>query len=243
MYCIYKATNKINQKKYIGYTKNFRERKSRHHKSALVYKKPFAFYEAIRKYGWDNFEWEILYESWDGEHCLTIMEPYFISEYESFGPNGYNMDKGGRKGMLGLKRKPLTEEQKQKISIATKKNSLKGSNHPMYGSNINEKLKMAAKTSMLGKSHTEETKNKQSVARKKYLLKNPAGMQNKKHSDSTKKKISESHKSCWKLLDDSGEYETINDLMDFCVINNLNYKTVYSLKYKKRNSLPLLVKA
>ena len=65
----------------------------------------------MRKYGWDNFEWELLYQSLDGQYTLDVMEPYFISEYDSF-YNGYNSTKGGG-GVVGI---ILSEESKQKIS-------------------------------------------------------------------------------------------------------------------------------
>lgn len=232
MYCIYKAQNKINNKCYVGFTSNALKKRKYQHKQKAYQNSPFAFHDAIRKYGWNNFEWEILYESWDGEHCLTIMEPFFISEYNSFGEHGYNMDKGGRKGMMGLKRKPLTEEQKKNISIGTKKHTLKGKEHPMYGSKANERFLESAKTSMLGKKHSIQTKQKQSESRKIYLKNNASGMQGKKHSSQTKNIMREKSRSVWKLNYEDNSFVIIKDLVDYCNINNLNYKTVYSWKYK-----------
>jgi group I intron endonuclease len=243
MSIIYRVTNEINQKKYIGYTKNFRERKNKHKDSALKRNSPFAFHQAIRKYGWDNFKWEIIYESWDAEHCLTVMEPHFIIEYETFGENGYNMDKGGRKGMLGLKRKPLNEKQKNNISIGTKKNALKGKDHPLYGTKANEHFLESAKTSMLGKKHTEETKKKQSESRKEYLKKHNVSMFGKTHSDETKQKMKLKRMKTWKLYDiKTKQTIIIDDLMEYSIINNIKYKTVYSWKYKMIDGQPMLKK-
>ena len=243
MAIIYRVTNEINQKKYIGYTKNFRERKNRHKDSALKRNSPFAFHQAIRKYGWNNFKWEIIYESWDDEHCLTVMKPHFIIEYGTFGENGYNMDKGGRKGMLGLKRKPLTENQKNNISVGTKKNALKGKDHPMYGTKANEQFLMASKTSMSGKKHSDDTKKKQSESRKKYLEENINGMFGKKHNEGTKQKMKLKKMQKWQLYDKSTKEKIIiNDLMKYSIINNIKYKTVYSWKYKMIDGQPMLKK-
>jgi hypothetical protein len=51
-------------------------------------------YLAINKYSWDNFEWDVIYQSMDSVHTLKTMEPYFIQEYNSFA-KGYNMTNGG----------------------------------------------------------------------------------------------------------------------------------------------------
>jgi group I intron endonuclease len=244
MSLIYKVTNTLNNKKYIGYTgKELRKRKFQHKQYALKRNSPFIFHQAIRKYGWENFEWEIIYESWDGEHCLSVMEPFFISEYDSFGKNGYNMDKGGRKGMLGLKRKPLSDDQKKNISVGTKKKALKGKDHPMYGTKANEKFIKASKTSMLGKKHSEETKNKQSISRKKHLSENLPSMLGKQHSEETKNKMRMKRMDVWKLYDEKTDnYITINDLMEYSTINNIKYKTIHSWKYQTINGQPRLKK-
>ncbi len=120
---IYKVTNKINGKSYIGFTtKTLIQRKCQHKK--YCNKKKRKFYDAIKSYGWDNFEWEIIYESQDIQHCLTIMEPYFIREYNTF-LNGYNMTMGGE-GTIGSKfnNRKLSEETKKKISIGKTGKSL-----------------------------------------------------------------------------------------------------------------------
>ena len=244
MALIYKVTNIINDKKYIGYTsKELKKRKFQHKDFALKRNSPFAFHQAIRKYGWNNFKWEIIYESWDIEHCLSVMEPYFIVEYTTFGENGYNMDKGGKKGMFGLKRKPLTEEQRHNVSVGTKKNALKGKDHPMYGTKINEKFLQASKTSMLGKNHSDETKKKQSIAHQEYLKNNKSGMFGKKHNDETKQKMKLKRMEKWSLYNKETKQTTIiDDLMKYCQINKLNYKTVYSLKYRSVEGKQMLTK-
>lgn len=98
IYSIYKATNIVNGKVYIGFTKNVSKRIQYHQKSK---KSNNPFHNAIHKYGVKNFTWEILYQSKDHDHTLNAMEPYFIREYNSFidfeNSNGYNATLGGGK--------------------------------------------------------------------------------------------------------------------------------------------------
>jgi group I intron endonuclease len=76
IYTIYKSTNKNNQKSYIGFDSNWPKRKNKH--KQLFSKKNTKFYSAIKKYGWDSFEWTILYQSKDKNHTLNEMENFFM---------------------------------------------------------------------------------------------------------------------------------------------------------------------
>lgn len=117
-YTIYKATNIVNNKVYIGFTENWPQRINGHN-----YDRRYgnadnkAFYNAIKKHGWDNFAWEAIYQSHDEEHTLKVMEPYFITEYRSWvgfkDCNGYNVTMGGE-GATGYKRTPELIESHRK---------------------------------------------------------------------------------------------------------------------------------
>ena len=96
IYTIYKSTNISNRKVYIGFDSNWPKRKSEH-KNSAARGEPYKFYNAIRKHGWENFVWEIIYQSLDHSHTLNIMESYFIKEYDSL-KNGYNTRPGGGPG-------------------------------------------------------------------------------------------------------------------------------------------------
>lgn len=85
---IYKATNLVNNKSYIGQTKNFEKRKKQHLKA----KDDYVFHQALRKYGKDNFLWEIIEECAD--ELLDDKEIYWIDCYRTF-DSGYNMTSGG----------------------------------------------------------------------------------------------------------------------------------------------------
>jgi group I intron endonuclease len=123
-YAIYKCTNKINNKSYIGFDSNWPSRKRKHLYDAFnINAKNYNchFYRALRKYDVKHFQWEIIYESDDKNHCLNIMEPHFIKEHNTFN-DGYNMTQGGE-GTFGKKSfsgRKHTEETKKKISDSNK---------------------------------------------------------------------------------------------------------------------------
>lgn len=105
---IYKVTNKLNGKSYIGQTiEELYKRKQRHENS----KGNYYFISAIRKYGKNNFEWGIL-EHCDSKEELDEMEFHYIKQYNSFGKEGYNLTYGGE-GSQGRK---LSEKTKRRIA-------------------------------------------------------------------------------------------------------------------------------
>lgn len=96
-YCLYKHTNLINGKVYIGITK---QKPNRRWHNGLGYKHNKYFYRAIQKYGWGNFKHDILYENLSFEQA-NQKEMQLIVEYDSTNcDNGYNIHCGGdsRKG-------------------------------------------------------------------------------------------------------------------------------------------------
>ena len=110
-YCVYKHTNKIDGKVYIGQTKHGDNPYKRWGYNAWGYNTASHFSNAIKKYGWDNFEHEILHNN------LTIEEANYyekleIKNYNSTDPNfGYNQTSGGLNG----ERTPDVKENISKI--------------------------------------------------------------------------------------------------------------------------------
>ena len=92
IYSVYKCTNTINGKVYIGIDSNWPTRRYAHKSNSKLGSK-FHFHSAIRKYGWNAFEWIILYQTKHYDHVVE-MEKLFISEYDSFN-RGYNKTLGG----------------------------------------------------------------------------------------------------------------------------------------------------
>lgn len=91
-YLIYKHTNKINGKCYIGQTCQNPEKRWCKHGSGYK-KKQKKFWNAIEKYGWDNFTHDILYTGLTLEEANKL-ERELIKKYNSIA-NGYNISEGG----------------------------------------------------------------------------------------------------------------------------------------------------
>ncbi len=132
IYSIYKITNKINNKVYIGFTQQnpaVRFKQHIQYANKCIGKRSTVFHKAIIKYGPDNFNIEIIFQSKSFEDCL-IMETYFIEEYKSHidhpDCNGYNLTTGGRqarrskatidKWVKDVASKPKSDEWKKKAS-------------------------------------------------------------------------------------------------------------------------------
>jgi group I intron endonuclease len=154
---IYKTTNKINGKSYIGQTTwSLDKRKYFHIYNALSKRDNIYFHKAIRKYSEENFIWEVITKCNSLEE-LNKAEVEMIEKYNTF-ENGYNLSLGGSSN-AGYKH---SEESRQKMSEAKK-----GKNNPSYGKHHSEETKKKMreahkgdKNYMYGKHPTEETKKK-----------------------------------------------------------------------------------
>ena len=97
---IYKITNIINDKGYVGKTENGPKKRWREHLAAARNNPIMVISKAIRKYGPENFKFEII------EECLSEdvnkKETYWIGKLDTF-ENGYNSTLGGD-GAVGTKR-------------------------------------------------------------------------------------------------------------------------------------------
>jgi group I intron endonuclease len=117
---IYKVTNLVNGKVYIGQTvREFEIRKTQHIYDTISNKDNSIFHKALLKYGQDKFQWEII-DNAETEEELNKKEIYWINFYNSYirakNSNGYNMTIGGE-GMSGYKH---SDESKEKISKVKK---------------------------------------------------------------------------------------------------------------------------
>ena len=157
IHTIYKCVNQINGKVYVGFDSCWPHRMTVHKSSSK--KQDYKFYRAIRKYGWDNFEWSIIYQSKDKDYTLNVMENHFIREYDSFN-NGYNSTLGGE-GVFGM---ILSDEAKKNISM---KNKIP---KPQTPEHIRKRTDSRMKNLALGITKprvvSEETRKKQSSSTK-----------------------------------------------------------------------------
>lgn len=151
---IYKITNKIDGKVYIGKTKyNFDER---YHYNLERYTHNLHLKYAIKKYGINNFEINKCIDVAFSETELNIKEECYINIYKSY-KNGYNLTLGGdgikglpkeRHGMYGTHRtgvknpfygKKHTSFTKKIIRKKALERNISGLNNPNYGNG--EKIK------------------------------------------------------------------------------------------------------
>ena len=165
-YTVYIHTNKINNKAYIGITSQNPEIRW---DGGFGYRQQTAFWRAIQKYGWNNFEHIIFMEDLSAKEARHI-EQLLIALYKTncckyYNPSyGYNMTDGGESSPMFGKRH--TKETREKISVAriecwkdeqyrqSQTESHKwqtGENHPFWG-----------------RCHTQETKDKISAANTKF---------------------------------------------------------------------------
>ena len=150
---LYKLTNKVNGKTYIGQTIRPIEKRFEEHQKKSS--KCVAIYGAIKKHGWDAFEKEWYYCP---DEDLNFDEELLVREMGTLAPNGYNLKEGGgnhskhseetkqkiSEAKLGEKNHnfgiPMREEQKQKISEALRGennlNSKKVYQYDLYGNYI-----------------------------------------------------------------------------------------------------------
>ena len=208
MYYIYKTTNLINGKTYIGQHKFDLGKNDSYIGSGKL------LWKAIKKYGKENFKKEIL-EVALSKFEVNILEKYYIAKERAIGKAEYNLADGGLGGNLSGENHPLygkpsywrgknlspehckkisennahywkgkhhSPETCQKISEANS-----GEKHPFYGKHhteeSNEKNRqshLGRETWMKGKHHTEEANEKNRQAHLGRRL-----------SPETRKKVSE----------------------------------------------------
>ena len=194
---IYKATNNITGKSYIGYAVDGLENRKPEHKSLAKKGNGYYFHRTIRKYGWDNFLWILLEQGVTDFELLKELERYWIKEFDTF-YNGYNLTEGGR-GRFGCKH---TEETRKKLSKAKKghivtEETRKKMSETHKGKKPSEETKRKISEGLKGKFCSEEHKRKLSEARKyvvyseEHKRKISEANKGRKHSEEAKRKMSE----------------------------------------------------
>jgi len=258
MIIVYKAVNKINNKCYIGVTKALGKRINRHYASAFKENSQLLFPRALRKYGKENFIWEILYECETKDEgikkeieFIKICNSYYVDGF------GYNMTHGGEWGDTWLgKKKPHSEDTKKKIGLALK-NKKKSDEHkknlqiarnkrPLFSQETKDKMSKSMMGKNKGRKHSDEIK-----------ITFGNGMRGKNHSIEVRNKIREASKNVsqeTKILREqtrkknyekflSREYIAISkkekidvsNIRDFCKIKNLPIIKIYKTINKNLN--------
>lgn len=146
---IYKITNKINGKIYIGQTTNDFDRRYSNNITKRTKNKHLK--SSIEKYGLENFDICKVYDVAFSKEELDIKECMYIELYNCTNrEKGYNIRGGGSRGKT-------SEETKQKLSELNK-----GENNPNYGKHRSDETKKKISGANKGRHHTDETKEKMS---------------------------------------------------------------------------------
>lgn len=223
IYSIYKITNIINNKSYIGWTSRDVNIRIKEHlyKNKTKNRSPISF--ASEKYGAENFIHSIIYQSKDYEHSREI-ETHFIIEHntlvDTIGGYGYNIDLGGK----GHKRSPETIEKHRQKLLGRKqtqehidKRKMIGEKNPMY-----EKGQFGEKNGMFGKKPHNFGKQMSEETRQK--LSDSLIGKNKDNISASKK---------YKITFPDGSIKDITNLKNFCEDHNLVYGVF--MRYHKLN--------
>lgn len=170
-YYVYMHINNINGKMYVGLTKQFPTDRWGVDGKNYKYKCP-VFWNAIQKYGWDNFE-HIIYANGLSKEDACKIEIQLIKAFKTQNRQfGYNILEGGSAPSI-------PDEVRKKMS-----NSMKGNKNGLGHICTDEKKKKIS-DAQKGRKLTDEHKKKLSIAKK--------GKSHSSPSDLTRKKISDSH--------------------------------------------------
>jgi group I intron endonuclease len=146
---IYKITNTVNNKCYIGQTIKPGKARWNRHLNDAANGSTFALHAVIRKYGLESFTFEVIAESL--QPFLDDLEIFFIKLYSTkINQHGYNMTDGGDGNKGGTR----SEETRRRLSLAAKGR--------VHSEHAKRKMSLAKK----GKVLSEEHKRTMSLAKK-----------------------------------------------------------------------------
>ena len=151
---IYSIKNKINGKVYIGQTSQKPEKRWDNGKG---YETSPKFFNAILKYGWDNFQHNILYSNLTANEA-SQKEQELIKYYNTI-ENGYNCEFGG---LTNRKHSQETIEKLRQLNL--------GRNNPNYGKTASKETRLKISQSHKNIPHSKEWTEKVAKAHRKRVL-------------------------------------------------------------------------
>ena len=220
---IYLLKNKTTGKGYVGQTSKRLVERLAAHRCVSKTRKSYL-YQAINKYGWEDFEISVLEEGVDLSE-IDNRETYWISQQSTKYPSGYNLTDGGHttRGWVP------TQETKDKI-----RDKAIGRKQPPRSSET--RLKMSKL--MTGRTFTDETKKKMSKNHSDVTgSKNPMYGTSRKgqnlgthRTKEAKQKIAEANAKWYSVQQPSGETIRFKNLSEFCRSHELTRTSMKMLK-------------
>jgi group I intron endonuclease len=166
-YIVYKISNSVNNKIYFGVTQQELKVRWQQHKCNSN-KKSYHLYNAIKKYGFKNFNIEVVFEANSKKEMLEKEIELIVLHKSNDRLFGYNNSTGGESSRKGCK---LTQEQKDKISKYQKTRK-----RTPHSQETKLKIGMANKNNIISDSHklaiSKAKKGKPALNKKKIILNN-----------------------------------------------------------------------
>lgn len=240
-YTVYMHTSPSG-KRYIGITSTSVEERWRNGRGY----KTQIFYRAIKKYGFGNFQHDILFENLTKEEAEQ-KEIELIKKYNTTNKKyGYNVANGG--SCVGT----VSEETKRKISESNKgkhqlseehieklRESMRGENNPNYGKPRDEDTKRKIGESNKGKQRSEEVRAKMSIQRKgmklteEWIRNRTVAQTGLKRSKETRQKISDAVSRAVICINDRVIYKSLSEASE---LTNASIYHISSCCHKNRKS-------
>lgn len=224
MIIIYSITNTINNKRYIGISQDYKNRK-RAHEWAMKNNKHrnIKLQRAVNKYGYDNFKFEILeeIETDDRIEALTLENKYII-KYDTY-KNGYNQSEGFEGSTL----QKYSEERLEKMRVNMLGNTI------WEGRKHTEEAKAKIGKAHKGKTVSLKTRKRISEARKGKSVGENNHFYGKNHTEETKSKIRKKNGKPIICIETSIKYDSINQCANDMNIDRKAIERVLNGKYKQ----------
>jgi group I intron endonuclease len=192
-YKIYKFTNKINGKVYIGKTVQELSKRKHNHLHFVKRGSKFIIHKAIGKYGIENFSLDVVFNTFS-ENDLNFFEEFFIKEYDCCVldgvEKGYNMTRGGEgfssetaKKYAGWNKpdyvNPFSGEKGSKMSTEYNLERVKNGTNPWAGEKGSEQSRKVCEKQLKEGRHPFQGEHGSKMAKER----NRKSIENKTHTN------------------------------------------------------------
>jgi group I intron endonuclease len=249
-WALYKITNRLNEKIYVGQTIEPTKRWYQHRRDAASPKYPIHF--AINKYGVHNFEFEVIATCLNQDDA-NFLEENLIKQYNSLAKDGkgYNISLGGMVAPKSEEWKQsmrdwhasLTPEERARISkkqADATLNQIATQDHPAQGTKRTDEKRVIL-------SHAQQNRNNDyTLEIRQKMSEAHIGI---KDSDETKKNKAESAKAAWEKRQSaaiaSGELKcnapgcTVSGVITgkYYFVNDIRYCSKHAQRLKRTGTL------